>query len=189
MHCPRHEVWLAARQPRLQKQSPLHPWINVWRSRPHWALAFESRYEAIFAIGANGFSPDSFAKPEGPWTEFEDDVRSARGGESDTHGSPFSAGSMASIVLSHEFAKLRRDVAAMMQIAPPHLRLDDRDIINYPRPKPVWIAERIVCLVIAVECIRLIDGRPALFPTVGPLVRAAQCILTLREPLQESYSL
>jgi hypothetical protein len=119
-------------------------------------------------------------KPSGPWTEFEEDVRSALGGESDTRASPFVAGSMASIILSFEFAKLRRDVAATMRIAPPLQRLDDRDIISYPWPKPVWIAERIVCLVIAVECIRLFDGRPALFPTVGPLVQAAQCVSALR---------
>jgi hypothetical protein len=109
-----------------------YPWINVWRSQPRWAAAFESRYEATFAVGANGFSPDSFAKPSGPWTQFHEDVRSALGGESETRACPFIAGSMISIILSFEFAKLRRDVAATMQIAPPLQRLDDRDIISYP---------------------------------------------------------
>ena len=61
------------------------------------------------------------------------------------------------------------NVAATMRIAPPLLRLDDPDIISYPWLKPVWIAERIVCLVIAVECIRFVDERPALFPKVGPV--------------------
>ncbi len=76
---------------------------------------------------------------------------------------------------------LLRENYPLFQIAPPIHRLDDRDIICYPWSKPVWIAERIGCLVIAVEYIRLLEGRSALFPAVAALLRDAEMASMLRE--------
>jgi hypothetical protein len=187
VHCPKHNTWLFARRPRLKGQSPLHPWANVWSSRPQWAEAFEYRYVAELAMSANGFSPDSFAQPSVPWAEFERDLEEALGPDDDTTG-PFATDSPTSVILSFDFAKLRHDVIETMQMAPPIQRLDDRDIICYPWQKPVWIAARIACVVIAVECLRLVEGRAPAFPTVAPLVRNSGCADSLNVSGRSSRS-
>jgi hypothetical protein len=133
------------------------------------------------AVGANGFSAESFAHPSGPWAEFAQDLHAVINSVGGERTSPFSPGSLTSIILSFELAKLRVDVLAALQIAPPIHRLDDRDIISYPGYRPVWIAERIGCLVIAVEHIRLLERRSALFPAVAAILRDTEMASILRE--------
>ena len=173
VHCPVHRVWLAARRPRIKGQSPLQPWLNIWRSNRRWAKAYESPYEPHFSASACGFAPETMARPASSWARFTRELEIVVDFIIGRLASPFADGALTARILGIEFVKLRRDVQAALQVAPPSHRLDDRDIICYPWERPVWLTERISCLVIAVEYVRFAQARAPLSPRLGELVRKA----------------
>jgi hypothetical protein len=162
-------------------------WIDVWRSRPHWAQAFDHRHDSLLEVSASAFLPNSFDQPASSWSDFEVDVRRALGRDRDEYASPFIAGSIIAAIASHEFAPLRRKIRAAMQIQPLHVRLDDFDVKCVAQPEPVWIPNRIACMAFAVEFVRLLDDRPPLFARIRPLMDSAECVWKLRSRTLQSH--
>ena len=164
VHCPRHARWLSGRRPRTQFESRMNGWTDIWCSRPAWARAVDQQYDALLEASASGFRSDSFDTPTGGWSEFGVEVQRVLGRDSNTRMAPFAPGSIMASIASPAFVRLRRDVRAAMQIRPAHIRLDDIDLKGYTRPEPAWIANRVVCMAIATEFVRLLDERRPLFP-------------------------
>ena len=164
----------------------MNGWTAIWCSRPERARAVDQQYDALFEASASGFRSDSFDTPTGGWSEFGVDVRRALGRDSNTRMDPFAPNSIMASIASPAFARLRRDVRAAMQIRPAHIRLDDIDLQAYPRPEPRWIANRVVCMAIAAELVRLLDQRPPIFLRLRPLLQSAECVLELRASAQPS---
>ena len=134
----------------------------------------------LYKHTAAAFPPGSFQQPRDQWRNFEADVATAIGRPEGAPEDPFAVGSILGAVVSHDFAMLRRDVRAALQRRPAHIRIEDFDFIQYRRPEPVWIANRIACLVIAADVVRLLDDRPPLFPRVRRILAGAECVWKLR---------
>lgn len=52
----------------------MNGWIDVWRSQPNWAAAFDRRADPLLQNGASGFDSDSFEQPRS-WSEFDAEMR------------------------------------------------------------------------------------------------------------------
>jgi hypothetical protein len=67
--------------------------------------------------------------------------------------------------------RLRARVLANMQTQPPTVRLSDIDLIGYRRAEPGWIANRIACLVIAVELVRMASSNEPIFSGARAIIK------------------
>ncbi len=174
--CAEHERWLSARQPSPDYESFMNDWGGIWRSKQTWAGAFGLRHDSALATAAEAFNGTSFDQPAGDWSEFESAAKQATGIGRNAAGSLFAIDDPLSDIVSSNNAALRRRVRAAMQIEPLAIRLDEFDLKGYRRPVPGWIANRIACIVIAVERDGIRTRRPPLFPRVRAFIEAPACV-------------
>jgi hypothetical protein len=66
-------------------------------------------------------------------------------------------------------------VLANMQIQPPAMRLNDIDLKGYRRVEPGWIANRIACVVIAVELVRMALRQEPIFLDARTIIERSAC--------------
>jgi TniQ len=171
--CERHKTWLTARRPRLYRDSLRNGWEGVWQSNPQWAKAGNLKHDPLMAVTANAFAPNTFVKPDSDWGAFERAIKLIYQ-EYETRG-VLEAGSVLGTVISPEFLSLRARVLASMQSQPPAIRLNDIDLHGYRRAEPGWIADRIVCLVIAVELVRTVSGSGPIFLGARAIIDGSEC--------------
>ena len=62
------------------------------------------------------------------------------------------------------------------------------DIPGYRRAEPIWITNRIVCLVIAAECVRLLEKRDPLVHKLTAMLAAADCVRKVLRSLKRSHN-
>jgi hypothetical protein len=153
-------------------------WVDVWRSSRSWAAAIERTPDEQFEHGARAFPSDLFHQPD-DWDDFDADVRTSTRVAGCNDVSAALDGSLLAEIFGPDFARLRRAVKAELLRYPPPIRLDECDVKGDRDIAPLWIANRIVCQVIAAECVRLRDGRPALLPHIRRRIESADCVRVL----------
>jgi hypothetical protein len=170
--CGRHETWLTARRPRLYRESPRNGLEGVWQSNPQWANTGNLKHDPLMTVTTNAFAPNTFVQPDSDWKTFEHAIMPINQ-EYETCGF-MEAGSVLRAVISPEFLSLRSKVLASMQ-TPPAIRLNDFDLHGYRHAEPGWIANRIACLVIAVELVRTVSGSEPIFLGARAIIETSEC--------------
>jgi hypothetical protein len=128
-----------------------------------------------FAHGALAFPPDLFHQPN-DWNDFQAAACvSAESAGCDDTTRPAPASTLAA-TFTPEFASLRRTVKVELLRYPPTSRLDECGVSGARDAVSLWIANRIVCQVIAAECVRIRDGRSALLAQVRHRIESADCV-------------
>jgi hypothetical protein len=152
--CNEHRTWLSARRPGVHRGSELNGWAPVWRSKPAWATAAHLHYDpAVFEM-ARGFESEAVKTPCCGWLEFIATV--AMVGD----GSP-----ILELTSRPAFAGTR--AAVWNAIATSSSRqFSDLYLHGSRGHRPSWISDRICCVVLAGEVVRLIREESPSFETV-----------------------
>lgn len=171
--CGRHKTWLTARRPRIKKESLRNGWEGAWQSNQQWANASNLKHDPLMTVTANAFAPDTFAQPDLDWETFEHAVVLIN--REQNRARLLGAGSVLQTAISSEFFALRTLVLASMQTQPPAMRINDIDLQGYRRAEPGWIANRIACMVIAIELVRMLSRQEPIFLDVRTIMERSAC--------------
>ena len=171
--CSRHKTWLTARRPRLHLESLRNGWEAVWQSKPTWANAGNLKHDPLMTVSASAFVPGTFVQPDLDWATFDHAIMLINR-EHETIGF-LGAESVLRAVVSSEFFALRATVLTSMQTQPPAMRLNDIDLKGYRRTEPGWIADRIACLVIAVELVRMASRHEPILLGARRIIQRSEC--------------
>lgn len=177
VHCETHGRWLASRRPLNRiDQSSFDGWADTWRSKRTWSAAIDRVPDEQFANGALAFSPDQFRQPR-DWKDFGAAVRASAECEGcDDEVRRPAPTSILAATFTPAFARLRRIVKEVLLCSSRLSRIDECDIVSVRDAAPLWIENRIVCQVIAAECIGIRDGGPALVPQVRHRLESEDCV-------------
>lgn len=187
VHCPTHECWLSARRPAPLKECLNDGWVAVWRSREAWASAFELSVHQPFAQMLVGFDPAALHLPELEWRSLSADLNQFE------RATKVSENNMPNRAVYLKLLKLmqsgsmdfpRHKVAEWIE---PDGRC--RNIpMHVPGSVPVWFGARLVFMLMAVECLRLIRGEEPVNVEVARLVGTSTDVQKSLHSLQVKQS-
>jgi hypothetical protein len=148
--CPEHKTWLYAREPYSGLGAELNGWASVWQTNPRWAETAHVRHDPALRSFALGLEGHAVAVPDCSWSDLDRDFdRLAR--------EPCCF--VLARVATPEHAGMRNLVWESLEVGGNSRRIVDAHLRGYNRLQPGWIAGRISCLVIAVEVLRILEGR------------------------------
>jgi hypothetical protein len=134
---------------------------RAWQSGSLWAHAGNLKHDPLMTATATAFTPDTFTRPTLAWRDFEKVI--SRIEEQHQTSGFLVAGSVVKAVIEPEFSFLRAQVLASLQTQPPVMWLTDLDLKGYRRVEPGWIADRIACVVMAVELMQMATRSTPMF--------------------------
>ena len=151
--CAEHETWLCARRPGSQFGSELNGWAPVWQTEPNWAGAAYLQYDPALRPYTLGFEAESIERPACRWQDLKIEFESLARDK----------GSILNLVVRAESYNVRGRIWEALEAGQHIPRVTNADLRGYRRDEPGWIADRICCLLTAVEIYRMMaDREPAL---------------------------
>jgi hypothetical protein len=181
VHCAVHLNWLTAKRPATPKECQHLGWMDVWRSRPHWAKCFDLRYEPQFATLV-GFEPQRVQLPKLDWQGLDADLRHFEQAAHPENRAREDCAAHRAILTAVQFAALE---SLRYKVAEGVVPADNcTDIVDTLRSRvPLWHGTRLISMLIAVEYLRLNESRTVLNRRLASIV--ARCV-HLREAEREA---
>lgn len=149
--CAQHKTWLCARRPGNFCGSELNGWAPIWQTDYRWASAAYLRHDLALRSLTLGFEAGSMPQPTCAWQDLSSDFASL---SRET--------SVLNLLASNNGCNVRAHISEALESAQPYARVIASDLRGYHGSKPGWIADRICCLLTAVEISRMLaDRKPA----------------------------
>jgi hypothetical protein len=173
VRCDVHQTWLSSRRPSLSPYVQNIGWSAVWQTTASWAAQFELNEQPEYRtriIGICGeeisrhliFTPQVAADLE----RFEQCSRARPGKDRQRrlHRQILDSTS------AELYAAKRSQIAH--RVLPEAQRFSTLNMVPIFRPTgPLWLGDRLVCLLAAVELLRMREGRGAYSPAIAGIVQ------------------
>ena len=199
--CPRHGVFLTARRRiGLRASQRTLDWMPLWRSRRHWARAFDCQHDRSLRDSALWYSADrsNTLTPADIGRLTEEAERFGAGETSREEDRPQAANRRAqralALTMTTEFRAVSDDIRHDLFGFPadsPTMK-GNFDSANYSgvSARPYLLENRMALLVTAMEVLRRIEARPSVCPAVERVIeRSCYVRRTLDKPAMANYLL
>jgi len=173
VRCDVHQTWLSSRRPNPSPYCQNIGWSDVWRTTASWAAQFELQEQPEYRSRIIGISCEEIsrrlaftAQINAGLERFEQCSRAHPGKDRQTrlHRKILDTTS------GELYAAKRSQIAH--RVLPEAQRFSTRDIVPIFQPTGLlWLGDRLVCLLSAVELLRMREGRSAYCPAIADIVQ------------------
>jgi hypothetical protein len=169
VHCDRHGCWLTSRRPWAYMECLHIGWAPIWSTRVHWASTLELQVREAYERMMLGFDPKSIELRVN-WRSLGADLVHFE------HACDPSNAAREDLAIHRKLLQ----AVSLGPIASLRLKVAERyashgggaESVGFIRSNvPLWLGTRIMSLLIAVECLRIVKRRASVHRGMATMVR------------------
>ncbi len=173
VRCDVHQTWLSSRRPSPSPYCQNIGWSDVWRTTASWAAQFDLQEQPEYRSRIIGICGEEISRHLSFNAQIDADLERLEQCSCAHPGKDRQTRLHRRILdttSGESYAAKRSEIAH--HVLPETQRFSTRDIVPIFQPTGLlWLGDRLVCLLAAVELLRMREGRSTYAPTIAGIVQ------------------